>query len=653
MRLRQSCATLLFTLACLVAISSPALAGEDWKPVDPQLLSMKSPVVEKDADAEAIFWEVRLNDADRDLIFSHYIRIKVFTDRGKESQSKIDIPYFGRYKIQDVAGRTIKPDGTIVELKKDAIFDREIVKVSGLKIKAKTFAMPAVEAGVVIEYRWREVRPYTMANYVRLQFQRDIPVQTVKYFVKPYSFDTLGMRAQTFNGPGAAFAKEKDGFHSMTMNNMPAFREEPYMPPEDQVRAWTLIYYTRDSKIEPQKFWRDHAKEVFDATKGKMKPNAEIASAAATIIGDASTPEQKLERLFEFCRTEIKDIYDDASGLTEADLEKMKPNDNAAQTLKRKMGTGGDINFLFAALATAAGFEARVAKVSDRSDIFFDASFTDGYFLGEMSIAVHVGDTWRFFDPGSTYVPFGMLRWQEEGIEALICDAKAPEFVRTPLSTPEKSAHKRTATLALSEDGTLEGDVRVEFTGQAAAAMKEQNDEDSPQQREANLVEQLKKRLSTSEVSNIRIENVTDKVKPFVYSYHVRIPGYAQRTGKRLFLQPAFFQRGIGALFPSKERKNTVYFHYPWLEQDEIEIKLPAGYALDNAEQPPPISAGEVLRYEMKIGVVNKAEALKINRKLRMSGLVFPVTSYGDVKRLFDALHESDNHTITLKQAAQ
>jgi hypothetical protein len=43
--------------------------------------------------------------------------------------------------------------------------------------------MPAVEPDVIIEYRWSEIRPYTLANYVRLHFQRDIPVQTIKHYV--------------------------------------------------------------------------------------------------------------------------------------------------------------------------------------------------------------------------------------------------------------------------------------------------------------------------------------------------------------------------------------------------------------------------------------------------------------------------------------
>ncbi|HEY3135446.1 MAG TPA: DUF3857 domain-containing protein, partial [Blastocatellia bacterium] len=150
--------TFLFVIVCLALTVARAFAGDDWKPIDPAQLALKAPVVEKDADAEAIFWEVHINDAGEDLVFSHYIRIKVFTERGKESQGKIDIPYRGKNRVTDIAGRTIKPDGSIIELKKDAIFERTIVKAGEFKVKAKSFAMPAVEPGVIIEYRWKEVR---------------------------------------------------------------------------------------------------------------------------------------------------------------------------------------------------------------------------------------------------------------------------------------------------------------------------------------------------------------------------------------------------------------------------------------------------------------------------------------------------------------
>jgi len=206
--------------------------------------------------------------------------------------------------------------------------------------------------------------------------------------------------------------------------------------------------------------------------------------------------------------------------------------------------------------------------------------------------------------------------------------------------------------LKLSEDGTLEGDVRIEYTGQFAIEKKEQNDDESPAQREENLRDLIKERMSTAEVSNIRVENAKDPEKPFTYAFHVRVPGYAQRTGKRLFVQPAFFQRGIGSLFSASSRKHAIYFHYPWMEDDSIIINLPTGFALDNPDAPQPFHSEGVADYKVRIAVIGNNEALRYSRTFSFTGLVFPSSSYSGLKQLFDLLHEADNHTITLKQAA-
>src|SRR6476469_6016258 len=80
-------------VAPLSAIRSSA-AGEDWRPVDAADLALKAAVVEPNADSEAIFWDVRVDDGgESDLVLSHYVRIKIFNERGREKYSKIDIPY--------------------------------------------------------------------------------------------------------------------------------------------------------------------------------------------------------------------------------------------------------------------------------------------------------------------------------------------------------------------------------------------------------------------------------------------------------------------------------------------------------------------------------------------------------------------------------
>jgi hypothetical protein len=645
-------------LLCLITFSAPAQAQiQSWKPIDPAHVALKAPSVEKDADAEGIFWEVYFKDeydgSEPHKIFSNYIRIKIFSQRGAENHGKVDIIYPNSSDIRNIAARTIKPDGTIVEMKKDAVFDREIVRLSGRKLKSKSFALPAVEPGVIVEYRWIEEHPFSF--YTRLQLQRDFPIQSVKYYIKPMrEMSTalgMGMRTLSFHCADVPFVKERDGYYSVSFDNIPAFHEEPRMPPEDQVRPWMLLYYSDKQKIVPEQFWKDHGKAVYNENKGALKVNDDLRRAATEAIGDASTPEQKIERLLAFVRTKIKNINDDTTVISEEERKSLKEKRSPTDTLKRGMGASKDIDLLFAALATAAGFEARVIKLSDRSDMFFDMGLADDYFLSVSDIAVKVDADWKFFDPSSSYVPLGMLSWQQEGVPALLSDPKDPVFVRAPLSPAEKSLEKRQARLKLSEDGTIEGEARIEYMGHMAADKKEDYDEKSPAEREKQFHDALAKRMSNAQIKDVKFENVTDPFKPLVISYKVRVEGYAERTGKRIFLQPGFFEKGVGPLFPNSERKNDIYFYYPWSEQDDIMIELPAGYALDNAEQPGDLAFGELGHQKIKIGITKDQHTLTYQREFRFTGLIFPKDNYPALKRAFDTVHQVNNHTITLKQA--
>src|SRR5205823_2270846 len=147
------------------------------------------------------------------------------------------------------------------------------------------------------------------------------------------------------------------------------------------------------------------------------------------------------------------------------------------------------------------------------------------------------------------------------------------------------------------------------------------------------LIDRVKGRLSSAEVTGVGVENATDRNKPFIYSYHVKVPAYAERTGKRLFLRPGFFTRGLGSLFSANDRKNEIYFHYPWSERDEISIEFPAGFVLDNADAPAPITPAmteDVCGHNIKISVDEKSRTLIYRRDFFFGGrgsILFPVAS--------------------------
>src|SRR5688572_19381356 len=99
-------ASLLFAI-----IFSIQILGQDknWRPVSPDELTAKTPMVESDADAEATFWEIRIDDSsDSELSMKHYVRVKVFTERGREKYSKFDVPFVKGMKIKDLAARVIR-----------------------------------------------------------------------------------------------------------------------------------------------------------------------------------------------------------------------------------------------------------------------------------------------------------------------------------------------------------------------------------------------------------------------------------------------------------------------------------------------------------------------------------------------------------------
>src|SRR5260370_38245545 len=268
-----------------------AAAGvEDWRPVEPAELAMKKPMVDPDADAEAIFWDIRVDvGGESDLVLSHYIRIKIFTDRGREQESKIDIPFFSGTKIKDVAARTIKPDGSIVELTKDDVVEKTVVRVSRVKLRTKSFAFPAIEPGAIIEYKWKEVIADSSANNMRLDFQREIPIESITYHIKPSSNVAGSFDVRPFNMPPPQFQKEKNGFQFTTVTKMPAFREEPLMPPEDNVRSWAMIKYQNLFSLLAG--YQVVAYELNRMSQPYLKVEDEIKSKSAEIVAGATTTE--------------------------------------------------------------------------------------------------------------------------------------------------------------------------------------------------------------------------------------------------------------------------------------------------------------------------------------------------------------------------
>ncbi|MBK9436938.1 MAG: DUF3857 domain-containing protein [Chloracidobacterium sp.] len=657
-------ASLLLTI--LLIGGSVQAQDNEWRPISSGEIAQKTPIVDADADAEAIFWEVRIDDSSSDeLSRKHYVRVKIFTERGREKYSKFDITYSKGTKIKDLAARVIRADGTIVDIKKEEIFDREIVRANGVKVKARSFAVPNIEPGVIVEYRYKETVEDASAMGMKLQFQRDIPVQNLVYYYKPYN--DKAPQTQPYNLKGVEFVKDKGGYYLATRTNVPALKEEPRMPPDDMVRAWMLLTGTRfaytfsgnsltyavKDPSNVQKYWAGVAGERSSLAKFILKKDSDIRKAAEEITAGAQTTDEKLQKLYEYCQSQISNTTFDAT-LTDEQRAKLPEIKSLADVLKRKSASSPYIDMVFGAMASSLGLETRVGLVGDRSQMFFHPNMANDRLIHVGLIGVNVVGAWKLFNPGMKFLPYGMLVWYEEDNWALLVSDKSYSWEQTPFTPQDRSNITRNGKFKLLEDGSLVGDVVMEYSGHPALSYRSANYDESAAKREEDLKTEIKARLSTAEISNVSIENVDDIKKTLTKKYTVKVPNYAQKTGKRIFVQPGFFEYGVSPLFKGSSRTYDIFFSYPWSETDSVEIDYPAAYDLDNADAPGAIFDSEkIASLDIKIGVDAATHFLKYERKFFFGGggkTLFRVESYPALKGLFDNFHKSDTHTITLKQ---
>ena len=143
-----------FAFLFLVILAVPAVHAIGFQPVSPDEVRMTSEPQAPGAPAILLFRQVDRDDNGRTSHEDNYFRIKILTEEGRK-YADVEIPFSKDIgSIVNIKGRTIKPDGSIVNFD-GKIFDKSIVKAKGVKYMAKAFTLPDVQVGGIIEYSAR------------------------------------------------------------------------------------------------------------------------------------------------------------------------------------------------------------------------------------------------------------------------------------------------------------------------------------------------------------------------------------------------------------------------------------------------------------------------------------------------------------------
>ena len=580
-----------------------------------------------------------------------YERIKVLTDEGRK-YGNVEIGYLKNYEsVRNIEARTIRPDGTVVNFD-GTVYDREIVKAQQEKLQARTFTLPNVEVGSIIEYRYRHGlrRGYVFDS--RWVLSEDLFTRHAKFSLRPYQYYTLRWSWPLGLPDGTPDPKQEKGTIRLETFNVPAFTAEEFMPPSDVMKYRVEFIYEENSRAQKDfaSYWKAHNKLHYARVESFVRGHRALAKTVAQVVQPGDSPEVKLRKLYAYVQSLRNLSYEREKSEQEVQREKLADISDAEDALKHGYGSGIELTWLFLGLAREAGFEAEAVLLPTRDSSFFNPKLMNSSQLRSNAVIVKLGDREVYLDPGVPHTPFGMLPWFETAVNGLRLDKNGGTWITTPLGLAADSRVERKAVFKLSSAGTLEGKVTTTYTGLEAAVRRLLEQDEDATDRRKYLESDLESDIPTG--IRVKLTNSPDwdgSDAPLVAEYDVTVPGYATFAGRRALMAIGLFGASEKHTFEHAARVQPLYFHYPYQHTEDISVELPAGWQANSLPKP---RAQDLKTLAYKITAEEAQGSLRLKRDLTMGMLLVDVKEYPKVRGFYQTVRAGDEDQVVIVPTA-
>ncbi len=633
-------------------------AGDDWLPVSPEDLALKDNPANPGSNAMILYRRSHV-DATRANIdgdsHEEYFRIKIFTQEGAKEEANQEIRFSKEESdIRDIRARTIHADGTVVKFD-GQVYEKTIEKTGENAYLAKTFALPDVQPGSIVEYKYRQifVPHYLYAEHWIVSgrlFTRDAIFSIVPYASRSNLAPTLFFRTTSLL-QGTLPQRQGNGSYAMEIHNIPGVMEEPLMPPARTLQARVEFFY-RDAG-QPvgettEQFWNRKAKQWSDDLDKFLNQKSVLEQDLSQTVAGSDAAEVKLQKIYARVQ-KVRDLsYEPTKTTTEKKAEEIKRDENAEDIIKRGYATGRQINWLFIGLARTAGFEASEVYLVPRNRDIFVPSGQDTSPLTADIVWVRADGKEYWLDPAALCYPFALLPWYETEAKGLRVTKRGAEFVESPAAASSTSTLVRTVELELKDDGGATGKVRIDFSGQNAAVHRTSLRRADETGRRKSLENEIRRWLpsgSTFEISNL--SNWDDAAQPLHVEGNIKVPELGSPVGHRILAPIALFRSSYAQTFAPEQRVNSIYFSFRSEAVDDIKIHCPAGFKIETTPASKVINSGTSMSYQ--ISASPQGDVVEVKRHFVLSDIHFQRDSYPALRSFFGDMKSSDEAQLVLE----
>lgn len=647
---------ILFVLLVSLLAMSP-LGGDidmkNWGPVSAEDLALKDNPDEPGAKAMVLFRHGEFE-------FGYYREhgaIKIFTDAAMDL-ANLELPA----DFEHIRARTIKPDGTWIEIEKDDILKKLVTKKRSRKTETKVFAFPGVTAGAILEYKYSQYRQ----GIKRLIFAW--PIQTSIYCREAW-LDIDASMAKNFNRfvldtyrQAAIDMRDNGKWIRYIASRVPGQPESEFMPPEDEVTAIFLMYLAvqkvkgsrgldlnkeADRNRYIDMFWEQYGEETAEHLEKFMKSKQKVRELRERILAGDQRPVSDLQKIYDYVNLNFRNTSFETRSAEQRNAEKaekLKDNKKVDQVIDRGYGTSEEIMLLCTALLRSANIDAHPAYVCGRDDAIYRRWILLDQFDDPL-VAIKSAKGYSFLDPATPYCPYGYMSWWKQGVAGMVFHDRSGEFIQTGTVRPELNTISRRGRITI-DDRSIRGELTLTFSGTAGLDLKNDWDDETDEARRDFVARYLREDFTNIKLESCEYKNLRDPRQDLAITVTFSLPDYVVQTRTRRIFKPSLLGRNQNRDFVKITRDLPVFFHHPVVFTDEIEFTMPADCRCERL--PDPVSFDNPVG-TFNLGFTRDPDRITCRRTFLRRGIVYKPEQYTLIRQLYEAVRKGDDTSVILQ----
>lgn len=522
-----------------------------------------------DADAVIIIDEtdtqVIAGRSDLYTLETHHIVKKLLRNINDEATVNI---YVGEdEELVDITARTIRTDGSIVDLKPADFYTLSGIAGMGIiyaNIKTIRFTFPAAEKDGIIEYKYQKKKSQPFVSDV-WRIQNDLPTLRNQYaltvpliiqIMLPYRYKVYPQSIEMT--PTVVLNSSR--FQSVYTNpitfiwargDIPAFKQEERMPPPESYRAQMRF------ALSSWDDWNGIAGWYYSYFfKPQLIISDSVRALAHRLTAACTSDSEKIKQIYNHVR-QLRYV---AVQLGESGLRPSTPQ----EILRHNYGDCKDKSTLCIAMLKSIGITAYPVLVLTGNTGRFDPSYPSWSFNHMIVKAVAGNSAVYWMDPTSEYSRFLSLPWEVQNIPVLTLNSDSTGTIET---TPGSSGAENFSDISLYTDVLENGSalvrVKIKNTGEEGRYFREMMSEKGYTEIKEACQKMIANEAVQSSIDTIIVENLKDLDSPLTLNIHFTVPNALQRQNDIALFSVHVFKVIDDLRWTAKEtRKYPIWFPF-------------------------------------------------------------------------------------------